>query len=317
MTETALPQLVTYAAARHLFAWADMVEALRAGHRRPRAEVADLFLGPADATLMSRAAFIEGVGYGVKAFTVSDRNAAAGLPTVQGAMFVFEPEHGRLEAIIESRLVTELKTAADSVLGAACLARPESARLVVVGAGTVARSLIDAYLAVLPGLARVSVWARRPEQAAALAAGFADARVPVVAVTDLAAAVAGADIVTSATMAREPVLRGAWIAPGTHVDLIGAYKGDMREADDTLISGGSLFVDCRETTIAHIGELRLPIAAGVISADDVRGDLYDLVQGRAGRTSAAEVTVYKNGGGAHLDLMIARQIARGTAAPRP
>ena len=186
----------------------------------------------------------------------------------------------------------------------------DSAHLLVVGAGTVARSLIKAYRALFPHLERVSIWARRVEQSTALAREFDDEPFSVVAVSDLATAAAEADIITSATMAREPVLRGAWIRPGTHVDLIGAYKADMREADDALISGGSLFVDSRETTIDHIGELTIPIASGVIAAEAVRGDLYDLVQGQTGgRRSDDEITVYKNGGGAHLDLMIARYIS--------
>jgi ornithine cyclodeaminase len=304
-----LPSLITYDQAIGRVSWPGAVEALRAGHRLPRAAVADLFLGPSDATLLSRGAWIDGLGYGAKSVTVLDRNAARGLPTVQGAMLVFTPEHGGLDAIVDSRLVTELKTAADSVLGALCLARPASAHLLVVGAGAVARSLVAAYAALFPTLERVSIWARRSERAGALARTLAGGPIPVRAVPDLAAAAAEADIVASATMAREPILRGAWIRPGTHVDLIGAYKADMREADDALIAGGALFVDSRETTIGHIGELAIPIARGVITADAVRGDLYDLVAGHAGRRSEREVTVFKNGGGAHLDLMIARYVA--------
>ncbi|WP_201285478.1 hypothetical protein [Chelativorans xinjiangense] len=138
-----------------------------------------------------------------------------------------------------------------------------------------------------PG-AGASIWARRAEQSTALAREFEAEPFSVAAVSDLATAVTEADIITSATMAREPVLRGAWIKPGTHVDLIGAYKSDMREADDALISSGSLYVDSRETTIDHIGELTIPIASGVIAADAVMGDLYDLVHGRtSGRRSAS------------------------------
>lgn len=303
-------QLITYDDMMGRLSWTEAVEALRAGHLHPKAQVADMFLGPADATLLSRGAFIDGLGYGVKSVTVFEHNPTHSLPTIQGAMFVFEPRHGRLDAIIDGRLVTEVKTAADSVLGARFLARPASAHLLVVGAGTVARSLIKAYPALFPGVERVSIWARRVEQATALAREFDAEPFSVVAVSDLATAAAEADIVTSATMAREPVLRGAWIRPGTHVDLIGAYRTDMREADDALISGGSLFVDSRETTIGHIGELTIPIASGVITADAVLGDLYDLVQGRTiGRSSDSQITLYKNGGGAHLDLMIARYIS--------
>ena len=308
-------QLITYDDMIGQLSWAEAVEALRAGHRAPRACVADVLLGPDDAPLLSRGAFIEGLGYGVKSVSVFERNPAHGLPSIQGAMLVFEAEHGQLSAIIDSRLVTELKTAADSVLGALFLARPDSAHLVVVGAGTVARSVVNAYRALFPQLERVSIWARRKEQATALAREFDGPTLPVIAVSDLAAIAAEADIISSATMAREPVLRGSWIRPGTHVDLIGAYKTDMREADDALISAASLFVDSRETTIDHIGELTIPIASGVISAEAVRGDLYDLVQGRAGgRSGAGEITVFKNGGGAHLDLMTARYISEKAAS---
>ena len=125
------------------------------------------------------------------------------------------------------------------------------------------------------------------------------------AVGDLAAAAGAADIVATATLARSPVLRGEWLAPGTHVDLIGAFTPEMREADDELLRRAELFVDSRATTIGEIGELLIPIAAGVIRADDVRGDLYDLCNGGAGRSDERAITVYKNGGGAHLDLMTA------------
>ena len=308
-------QLIAYDEMIGQLSWGDAVEALRAGHRAPKARVADILLGPAEATLLSRGAFIEGLGYGVKSESVFEGNAAHGFPSIQGAVLVFEPEHGRLSAIIESRLVTEVKTAADSVLGALLLARPDSAHLLVVGAGTVARSMVKAYRALFPQLQRVSIWARREEQAAALAREFEGQTLPVAAVSDLADVAAEADIISSATMAREPVLRGAWIRPGTHVDLIGAFRSDMREADDALISAASLFVDSRDTTIDQIGELTIPIASGVITAEAVRGDLYDLVQGGTrGRSGAGEITVYKNGGGAHLDLMIARYVSEKAGA---
>jgi len=301
---------ITYEAMIDHLSWTEAVDALRAGHLLPRAQVADMFLGPAEGTLLSRGAYVEGLGFGVKSVTVFARNPTHGLPAIQGAMFLFEPGHGRLEAIIDGRLGTEFKTAADSVLGARYLARPDSRHLLVVGAGAVARSLVNAYRTLFPGLERVSIWARREEQSAALAREFFGKPFSVAPVSDLAQAAFDADIISSATMAQEPVLRGAWIRPGTHVDLIGAYRADMRDADDALIAGGSLFVDSRETTIDHIGELKIPIASGVISADAVLGDLYDLAGGRlVGRHSDDEITVFKNGGGAHLDLMIARYIS--------
>ena len=204
------------------------------------------------------------------------------------------------------------------LLGASLLARPDSRHLLVVGAGTVATSLVKAYTAVMPGIKRVSVWSRRPEQAQSLIDGMPGISAELVAVADLRDAVGQADIVTSATMARQPVILGDWVRPGTHVDLIGAFKADMREADDALIAGAALFVDSRATTLGHIGELMMPIASGAITPDSVLGDLYDLVRPDARRRlSDDEITLYKNGGGAHLDLMIAswiaRVMARGTA----
>ncbi len=303
--------IITYDAALEKLAWPEAVEALRSGHQLPKAQLEDIFLGPSQGTLLSRAAYIEGLGYGVKSTTVFEHNARQGLPSVQGAMLVFGPEHGQLRAIIENRLITEIKTAADSVLGASLLMRPDSRRLLIVGAGTVARSLVKAYGAVFPQLERITIWARRPEQAEALAQTFETNRIAVVAATDLPAAAAEAEIISTATMAREPVLRREWIKPGTHVDLIGAYKADMREADDALISAGSIFVDSRETTIRHIGELRIPIANGIISADSVQGDFYDMVKDPScGRRTGTEITVFKNGGGGHLDLMTADYIIR-------
>ncbi|WP_018001418.1 ornithine cyclodeaminase [Paracoccus sp. N5] len=305
------PRFLSYQDAIGRLAWTDAVEALRQGHALPRAEIRDVFLGPPTGTMMSRSAFIPGLGYGAKTFTVMDGNAARGLPTVQGAMLVFDGATGTLKAIVDSPLVTEIKTAADSVLGASLLARPDSRHLLVVGAGTVAASLVKAYTAVLPGIERVSVWSRRPEQAQALVAALDGIPAELAAVPDLQAAVGQADIVTAATMARQPLILGDWVRPGTHVDLIGAFKADMREADDALMARAALFVDSRATTLGHIGELMMPIASGAITAESVLGDLYDLVRpGARRRQSPDEITVYKNGGGAHLDLMTADYIAR-------
>lgn len=301
---------ITYDSAIDHVSWSGAIDALRAGHKMPKAQVNDLFLGPPDATLLDRAAFIEGIGYGVKAVTVFDANPSKGLDTVQGAMLVFEPENGSLSAVIDSRLVTELKTAGDSVLGAQLLARPDSKHLLVVGAGTVARNLIRAYVAGMPSLEKITVWARRSEMAETVVSEMNHMPMELAVALDLPSAAAEADIITSATMAREPVIKAEWITPGTHVDLIGAYKSDMREADDALISTASLFVDSRETTIHHIGELMIPLAKGVITEDAVKGDLYDLINGQPGRQSNDEITVYKNGGGAHLDTMIAIYISQ-------
>ena len=242
-------------------------------------------------------------------------NAEKGLPSVQGAVLLYDPHCGSIRAVIESRLVTQYKTAADSVLGAQYLARPNSRHLVIVGAGMVASMLARAYDVAFPGVERISIWSRRPEQAQALAATLNGIRSEVVAITDLPKAIGQADIVAAATMSQQPVILGQWVRPGTHVDLIGAFTPEMREADDNLIASSSVYVDFVDTVVDRIGELMQPIESGVITRDHVRGDLYDLVAAdSSGRQSDNEITLFKNGGGAHLDLMIADYIVNAVKA---
>ena len=235
----------------------------------------------------------------VKTVSVLPGNPAEGRPTVHGAMIVFDGATGAVRAVIDSALVTRWKTAADSILGARLLARPDATRLLIVGTGSVAESLTEAYPAAFPGI-EIEIWGRTPAKAAALAA-----RTGARAVDDLEAAVARADIVATATMARAPSLEGAWLRPGQHLDLIGAFTAEMREVDDKALCRARIFVDSYDTTLAHIGELKDPLARGVIARADILGDFYALVGGAPGRRAAEDITLFKNGGGAHLDLMTA------------
>lgn len=296
--------------AKDLLSWPDAVDALRQGHRLPRAEMHDSLMGPPDGMLLNRTARIEGIGYGVKVESVFNANANKGLPNTHGAVLLYAPDTGVLRAVIDSHLITDLKTAADSVLGATLLARPDSQHLVIVGAGRVAANLAHAYSALFPSLERITIWARRIEQAQALCTQLKALPTLVTAAPDLPSALATADIVSAATMARQPVLLGQWIRPETHVDLIGAFTADMREADDALIANAALYVDNRETT-RHIGDIAGPIASGAVPGDHVRGDLYDLIGERAANSPTQHsITAFKNGGGAHLDLMIADRLLR-------
>lgn len=301
-------ELVTRAQVEGRLTWPGVVEALSAGLRHAPAQISDQFLTRDPDTLLSRAAWIEGLGFGVKSVSVMPGNSGSRHPTVQGAMLVFEDVHGALKAIIDSDLVTEWKTAGDSVLGARLLARADARSVLIVGAGVVAQTLVRAYSEIFPQLKRIEIWNRTGGKAETLARKMRDEGYPVTRVKDLEAACGGADIISTATMSRSPVLSGDWIKPGTHVDLIGAFRPDMREADDHLMQRGRIFVDSRDTTIHHIGELMIPIAAGAISQADVLGDFYDLIAGREGRVSSEDITVFKNGGGAHLDLMTAQYI---------
>ncbi len=282
--------------------WDGLVQALVAGHSLPPAEIADTFLYRAKDTQLNRAAWIDGLGMLVKTATIFPGNPALGKPAVNGGVCLYSDATGELEAVIDFHLVTKWKTAGDSLLSARQLARPDSRNILIVGAGTVARSMAAAYRSAFPQ-AELTFWNRSPAGAKALAAATGGT-----ATTDLEQAVRQADIIATATMSHDPLVLGDWLKPGTHLDLIGAYRPDMREVDDNALTRARLFVDARATTIGHIGELKDPIARGVISESDIVADFYDLAKGTYDRRGPDEITLAKNGGGAHLDLMTAAYI---------
>ncbi len=284
--------------------WIALTEALVAGHRLPRAQVGDTLLHCRGDTLLTRSAWIDGMGVAVKAATIYPDNPKRGIAAVNGAVNLFSDRDGTLEALIDFTLVTKWKTAGDSLLAARRLARPDAENFLIVGAGAVALSMIEAYSAAFPR-ARFSVWTRNPDNARAFAA--VTGAVPE---ADLEKAVGKADVIAAATMSAAPLIRGAWLQPGSHLDLIGAYRPDMREADSDCFARARVFVDARMTTVHHIGDLMVPLAEGVITEADVLGDFYDLASGGFARSSAEEITLCKNGGGAHLDLMTARYILK-------
>lgn len=290
--------------------WHEVVECLVEGHRLERAAIEDSLLTRGGDSILSRAAWVPGLALGVKTATIFPRNASRQPPlaTVNAIVALFDDRTGVAVALVDGALVTKWKTAGDSVLGARYLARPDSRRLLVVGAGAVADSVVRAYSEIFPDLEEIRIWSRNGARAAGFAGRYARHAIRVVATDDLAGSAHRADIVVTATMSRAPILLGDWLRPGTHVDLIGAFRPDMREADDTLVRRASIFVDARETTLRDIGELSIPIREGVISESDIKADLYELCRGARGRSDSGEITAFKNGGGAHLDVMTAWHI---------
>ncbi len=287
--------------------WLTLADAIEAGHALPKAEITDGFLYRGADTLLNRSAWIDGLGVLVKAATIYPANPDHGLPSINGAVTLFDDADGTLAALVDFHLVTKWKTAGDSLLAARRLARADSRNILIVGAGTVAQSLVQAYRALFP-TAAITIWNRTGARAKALAEATG-----IAVADDLETAVRAADIVTSATMSTDPVIKGDWLTPGTHVDLIGAYRPDMREVDDTALRAARLFVDARDTTLGHIGELKDPLARGVIAPSDVIADYYDGPKTMT-RQSDDEITLFKNGGGAHLDLMVTRHILDAVSA---
>ncbi|KJZ19078.1 ornithine cyclodeaminase family protein [Loktanella sp. S4079] len=281
--------------------WLSLTDALVAGHSLPKAEVKDVFLYRDENTLLNRSAWIAGMGLAVKCATVFPGNPRAGKPMVGGAVNLFSDEDGSLEAIVDFHLVTKWKTAGDSLLAARRLARPDSKNILIVGAGTVGHALRAAYASAFPE-AQFTVWNRSAEGADRFKRAYPD----VFIADDLESAVRDADIVSSATMSTEPLIKGEWLRPGQHIDLIGAYRPDMREADDLALQRARVFVDSFDTTVDHIGEINIPLKNGAIAQDHIVADYYRLDQFVRGDDT--EITLFKNGGGAHLDLMVSRYI---------
>jgi ornithine cyclodeaminase/alanine dehydrogenase-like protein (mu-crystallin family) len=291
---------IPFAEGEALLDWIGLTDALAAGHALPRAEIGDTFLYRDPDTLLSRAAWIDGMGMAVKTATVFPGNPERSTPMINGGVNLYSDTDGTLEAIVDFHLVTKWKTAGDSLLAARRLARPDSSAILIVGAGTVGRALHDAYSAAFPN-AQFTVWNRTRANAEAMAAECPGLRVA----DDLADAVHAADIVTSATMSTDPLIKGAWLRPGQHIDLIGAYRPDMREVDDAALIKSRVFVDSFDTTIGHIGEVKIPIETGTIPRDHLLADYYDLP---SFTRAPDDITLFKNGGGAHLDLMTSRYI---------
>jgi ornithine cyclodeaminase len=250
--------------------------------------------------------------YGIKTINIAPGNAARGLPGLHAVYLLFDAATGVPLAQIDGGVLTSMRTAAASALAASMLARPGSHELLVVGAGQIARLLPLAYRAVLP-IERVTVWARRPEQAQLLVDELRGQGILACAATDLASAAARADIVSCATLATAPVVQGRWLAPGSHLDLIGSFTPAMVEADDDCFRGARLFVDTPEALVKS-GDLLGPMARGVFAATDVCATLEALCRGESpGRLNSDECTMFKSVGSALEDLAAAQLVMASSA----
>ena len=244
---------------------------------------------------------------GIKLVSVFPENEAKGLASVQGLYVLFDGSNGLPLAAIDGAAITLWKTAANSALAATYLARKEARTLLMVGAGTLAPYLARAHCAVRP-IADVMIWNRTPTNAERMAAALARPGLTVTVADDLASAVGRADIVSCATMATAPVIEGAWLSPGVHVDLVGGYRPDMREADDEAVRRARVFIDAWFTAADHCGDIYQPLAAGLLGRDDIT-DTFQLARGeRPGRLREDEITLFKSGGGGHEDLGTAQHI---------
>ena len=292
-----------------------LVDELAALHREPIGIIDEMLMESTDVDNNTNHFYIR-TGWqpekavGAKVITVFPRNnKAAEWPSIQAVYILFEAVNGSPVACLDGTALTWLKTATDSALGSKFLSRHNIETMLMIGAGQMAPHLVRAHCQIRPSLTRVQIYNRSIDKAQALCAQLAMdfTGIEFGATTELESSTRTADLICSAISCQQPIVRGEWLKPGVHLDLVGAYTPTMREADDECFRRGSLFVDARETTLQHIGELMIPMANEVISEDDVLADFSDLCQqSHLGRSSDDEITIFKNGGGGHLDLMCAR-----------
>ncbi|HLP66192.1 MAG TPA: ornithine cyclodeaminase family protein [Rhizobium sp.] len=258
--------------------------------------------GERDATLLIMPAWIPGEYIGVKLLSVFPDNHLRSLPAIFGTYLLSSGRTGEMLAVIEGGELTARRTAATSALAARYLAREDAEEMLVVGTGRLSLNLIQAHAVTRP-LKRFRVWGRSGEKAAAIvdearALGY-DAAVA----TDLEAASRSADLISCCTLSNEPLIRGTWLKPGAHLDLVGAFKPSMRESDDEAVSRAEIFVDTRAGALTEGGDLVQPLKAGFISESDIQAELAELVRGEAkGRSSGSAITLFKSVGAALEDL---------------
>jgi len=258
--------------------------------------------------LLLMAAWRPGHDVGVKLVTVFPRNRERGLASVCALYVLLDGATGHPRALLDGEALTLRRTAAASALASGYLSRPDSECLLVVGTGALAPYMAAAHCAVRP-IRKVLVWGRSAERAKALADTLVREGLPAQPVKELAAGLAAADIVTCATTAREPVLLGVHVRPGTHVDLVGAFTPDMRESDDALVLVAELYVDTFAGALKEAGDLVQPIEAGTLDRGRVMAELADLVSGRhPGRSTTEGITLFKSVGTALEDLCAARLV---------
>jgi len=274
--------------------------------------------GAPDATLLLMPAWQSGGALGIKVVTVFPGNAAKRLPAVMGQYLLLDATTGAPKAMIDGTALTLRRTASASALASRFLSREDSAHLVMVGTGALAPHLVAAHCTVRP-IKRVTIWGRNLDHAKAAASKLAIDGVSISATGDLARAVAAADIVSCATLATEPLVLGAWLKPGQHLDLVGGFTPAMREADDEAVqraaASGGVFVDTRGGAMKEAGDIVQPLKNGTLKAQSVKADLFDLCRGTVSvRRDPAAITFFKSVGTALEDLAAARLVAERLSA---
>ena len=259
-----------------------------------------------DSTLLLMPAWRAGHDMGVKVVTVNPNNGKYDLPAIQGSYLYMDGHKGTIQAILDAKALTAKRTAATSALAASYLARTDASSLLMIGTGALSKNLIKAHASIRP-ITKVYIWGRDFKKANEIALEFAHDQFEIIAVKDYIPYLGRADIISCATLSKTPLVFGQHIIEGQHIDLVGAYKKDMREADDEAIIKSTIFLDTFQGGLKESGDIVIPIQNGVLNEKDIKADLFDLcAAAKKGRESEKEITFFKSVGHASEDLIAAK-----------
>ena len=294
---TNFPDLIN--ALRTAFSAQDTLVPMRHHHDFPNPEVEE------DSTLLLMPAWKPGKQAGVKIATVSPKNGQFNLPAIQGTYIYLDALKGSILALLEAKSLTVKRTAAASALASQYLSRENSSSLLMIGTGALAPNLIMAHASVRP-IKTVYVWGRDHSKALSLSQKFKNASFHVQPIKAIKDKISEVDIISSATLSKTPLVSGKYLQPGQHVDLVGAYKVDMREADEETVKKAEVYVDTYQGGLKESGDIVIPLKSGILKETDIKSDLFELAsQFKGGRKSAAEITMFKSVGHALEDLAAA------------
>lgn len=258
-----------------------------------------------ESTLLLMPAWETNKNVGIKVVTVSPENGKRNLPAIHGVYLYLDATTGVPQALMDGKALTAKRTAAASALASTFLSRPDSETLLMIGTGALAPNLIQAHCAVRP-IKKVWLWGRNYEKARALAKSISIDGVEILPIEDLDTHVPQADIISSATLSKKPIIKGELLVKGQHIDLVGSYKKDMREADDDVIKAGSIFVDTWQGGLKESGDIVIALEQNVITEEEIKADLIELCKDEhKGRSGSDEITVFKSVGHASEDLIAA------------
>ncbi|MFV8345935.1 ornithine cyclodeaminase family protein [Flavobacterium sp. ZB4P13] len=258
-----------------------------------------------DSTLLLMPAFNTGIDAGVKIVTVSPNNGKYNLPAIQGTYIYMDAHKGSIKAILDAKSLTAKRTACTSALASSYLSRKDSSSLLMIGTGALAKNLIQAHASVRP-ITKVYVWGRSQKKAQAVCDALADSPYSCTAIANIDDKISEVDIISCATLSPTPLVFGKSLQAGQHLDLVGAYKKDTREADDEAVRKSSVFIDTYQGGLKESGDILIPLNNGSLTKEAIKADLFELCSGsKKGRTSEKEITYFKSVGHALEDLVAA------------